>query len=82
MVDYLGTQRISLKGIPNPSEISRRYRNKTPTESEIEDMVCLLSLVHQHCEVHKMMSCSFQESEKAESASQPPDPAGMTLTMP
>ena len=76
-VDYLGTERISSRGIPNParsSKISRRNRNKTPMKSEIENMVCLLSLIHQHWEVHKMISYSFQEEEEERSVSQRPTP--------
>ena len=66
-VSYLRTETKS-GGKSNPvkeQQKNRRERNKTPTQEEIEAMVCLLSAVHQHCEVHIMMSCSFQEQEEA-----------------
>ena len=56
------------RGPPNParlSESSRRERNRTPTEEELEELVCLLSFLNQHCEVHMMMFCSLQGAEAA-----------------
>ena len=72
-VSYLRTETKS-RGKSNPvkeQQKNRRERNKTPTQEEIEAMVCLLSAVHQHCEVHIMMSCSFQEREEAAARTTP-----------
>ena len=76
-VSYLRTETKS-RGKSNPlkeQQKNRRERNKTPTQEEIEAMVCLLSTVHQHCEVHIMMPCSFQEQEEAGTTSQRSPPA-------
>ena len=70
-VEYVATEMKS-RGISNParsSESSRLERNKTPTLSEIEEMVSLLS-------------CSFQEQEQAGSASQRPASADTTPMTP
>ena len=68
-------------GKSNPvkeQQSSRRERNRTPTQEEIDAMVCLLSVVHQHCEVHIMISCSFQKQEEAGTTSQRSSPADRT----
>ena len=75
-VSYLTTETKS-RGKSNPvkeHQKIRRDRNKTPTQEEIEALVCLLSAVHQHCEVHIMMSCSFQEREEAAARTTPAQP--------
>ncbi len=41
---------------------SRSERNRTPMKEELAALVCLLSFVHQHCEVHMRMSFSLQEA--------------------
>ena len=66
-VSYLRTETKSggKSNTVKEQQKNRRDRNRTPTQEEIEAMVCLLSAVHQHCEVHIMMSCSFQEQEEA-----------------
>lgn len=75
-VSYLRSETKS-GGKSNPvkeQQKIRRDRNKTPTQEEIEALVCLLSAVHQHCEVHIMMSCSFQEREEAAARTTPAQP--------
>ncbi len=60
------------RGPSNPgrsSWSSRRERNRTPTKEELAALVCLLSFVHQHCEVHMRMSCSLQAAAARRSAS-------------